>query len=107
VLYNRLTSSRTDGLLQVDATILYALGSTKKVVTEDDLKVDSPYNTYLHPGLPPGPISNPGAAAIRACVNPQKSDYYYYFSDPKGTTHFDRTLEDFTRDKQQFGVAGG
>jgi UPF0755 protein len=106
VFYNRLGSNRTAGLLQVDATVLYAMGEWKRSLTQDELKFASPYNTYLHPGLPPGPIANPGAAAIRACVSPQKSDYFYYFTDPKGVTHFDRTLDEFENDKKRYGVSG-
>lgn len=103
VLYNRL---RVNQPLQVDATVLYALGQWKGALTLDDLKVNSPYNTYLHPGLPPGPIANPGVAAIKACVNPQKTDFLFYFTDPKGVTHFDRSAEEFAADTRKFGVAG-
>jgi UPF0755 protein len=104
VIYNRLSLNMP---LQIDATVLYALGVWKKEVLFEDLKVDSPYNTYLHNGLPPGPISNPGSAAIKACLNPEKTDFLYYFTDPKGVTHFDRTLAEFERDKAAFGVSSG
>ena len=67
VIWNRL---RKGMLLQIDATIQYALGKTKPVLTYDDLKIDSPYNTYKHPGLPPTPISNPGLAALQAAAEP-------------------------------------
>ena len=67
VIWNRL---RKDMLLQIDATIQYALGKTKPVLTYDDLKIDSPYNTYKHAGLPPTPISNPGLAALKAAAEP-------------------------------------
>jgi UPF0755 protein len=104
IYYNRLSIGMA---LQVDATVLYAKGIWKGSVTFDDLKVDSPYNTYRNPGLPPGPIANPGAAALKACVEPQKTDYLYYFTDPKGVTHFDRTLAEFNQDQQKYGVSGG
>jgi UPF0755 protein len=103
VLYNRL---RINQPLQVDATVLYALGEWKAALTANDLKVSSPYNTYLRPGLPPGPIANPGAAAIKACIKPEKSDYLFYFTDPKGVTHFERTASEFSSDIQKYGVAG-
>ncbi|MGH7904706.1 MAG: endolytic transglycosylase MltG, partial [Candidatus Dormibacteraceae bacterium] len=67
----------------------------------------SPYNTYLHPGLPPGPISNPGRTALESCVNPARSDYLYYFDDPSGKTHFATTLDRFNAEKSRYGVAGG
>ncbi|HZQ83750.1 MAG TPA: endolytic transglycosylase MltG, partial [Acidimicrobiales bacterium] len=67
VIYNRLHKNM---LLQIDATVVYALGGDKTRVLYSDLKVESPYNTYLHKGLPPGPISSPGGAALRAAMNP-------------------------------------
>lgn len=88
VLYNRLRSRMR---LEVDATVLYALGRHKSVVTYDDLKVDSPYNTYLHFGLPPGPIASPGYAAIQAALRPAKTDYLFYVARPDGSHVFSRT----------------
>ncbi|MCL2350940.1 MAG: endolytic transglycosylase MltG [Firmicutes bacterium] len=75
VIYNRLDA---DMLLQIDATVLYALGVKKEKLTYEDTNVDSPYNTYLYPGLPPGPISNPGEACIAAALNPARGNYLYY-----------------------------
>ena len=91
VLYNRL---RRDWRLEVDATVLYALGRHKSVVTNEDLKVDSPYNTYLHPGLPPGPIANPGLAAILAALVPVSTDYLFYVARPDGSHAFSKTLQE-------------
>lgn len=95
--------------LQVDATICYV----KKVHARDDqscyplspldYKLDSPYNTYLHRGLPPGPIGNPGSSAIEAVVEPQSSPYWYYLSDPAtGKTIFARTLDEQERNKVKY-----
>jgi len=103
VYYNRLRQGMP---LQVDATILYALGVWKKDVTFDDLKVDSPYNTYTHTGLPPGPIANPGEAAIKACLAPGQTNFLFYFTDQNGVTHFEATQAEFEADKQKYGVSG-
>ncbi len=75
VIYNRLQKKM---LLQIDATVLYALGAHKTRVLNSDLKVASPYNTYLHPGLPPTPIAAPGRAAMAAALAPPPSDYLFY-----------------------------
>ncbi|MGQ0570491.1 MAG: endolytic transglycosylase MltG [Armatimonadota bacterium] len=91
VIYNRL---RRGMRLEIDATVLYALGRHKSVVTERDLAVESPYNTYRHHGLPPGPISNPGLASIRAAATPADAPYLYYVLRPDGGHHFSRTLRE-------------
>jgi UPF0755 protein len=82
VFYNRLNSGMN---LDTDPTIQYALGYDllnhtwwKNPLSLDDLKVNSPYNTYLHPGLPPGPISNPGLSALKAVAYPAQTGYYYF-----------------------------
>jgi UPF0755 protein len=98
VYYNRLEAGMP---LQVDATVLYAEGKNSG---EPDRSVQSPYNTYLHKGLPPGPISNPGLSAIQACINPQKTDFLFYFTDPKGVTHFQKTDTEFEQQQKQYGV---
>ncbi len=91
VLYNRL---RRGWRLEVDATVLYALGRHKAVVTYEDLKVASPYNTYLYPGLPPGPIANPGLAAIEAGLVPAQTDYLFYVARPDGSHVFSKTFQE-------------
>jgi UPF0755 protein len=89
VLYNRLARGWR---LEVDATVLYALGAHKSIVTFEDLKVNSRYNTYLYAGLPPGPIANPGLGAIRAALRPARTDYLFYVARPDGSHAFSRTL---------------
>ena len=103
VYYNRLKINMTLG---VDATLLYALGRLTPEPTFAELQLDSPYNTRIHAGLPPGPISNPGKAALAACINPPKTNFLFYFTDRQGTTHFETNEQDFERDKQQYGVSG-
>ena len=99
VLYNRLTRGWR---LEVDATVLYALGGHKPVVTYGDLKVNSPYNTYLHAGLPPGPIANPGLGAIRAALHPARTDYLFYVARPDGSHAFSRTLSEHLANVRRF-----
>jgi UPF0755 protein len=105
VIWNRL---RKDMLLQIDATIQYALGTTKPVLTYDDLKIDSPYNTYEHAGLPPTPISNTGLAALKAAANPTEDKYLYYVArnDGTGRHYFSSTYEQFLVDKAKAGANG-
>ena len=99
VLYNRLSRGWR---LEVDATVLYALGRHKSSVTYADLKVNSPYNTYLHAGLPPGPIANPGLRAIRAALHPTRTDYLFYVARPDGSHAFSRTLSDHLANVRRF-----
>ncbi len=101
VLYNRLTGKDTAlRKLQVDATIQYIMlkktGAYKDRVLYADLEVDDPYNTYLYEGLPPGPICNPGEASIKAAVNPDDTNYYYYVAkgDEAGSHAFARTFKE-------------
>ena len=84
VIYNRLAAGMP---LQIDATVMYALGEHKEFLTEADLQVDSPYNTYLNTGLPAGPICNPGLASINAALNPADVSYLYYALDTETGTH--------------------
>lgn len=91
VIYNRLD---LDMPLQIDATILYSLGEHKEVISTKDLEFDSPYNTYKNKGLPPGPISCPGKAAILAALQPEKHDYLYYVTQGGGSHYFSKTYHE-------------
>jgi UPF0755 protein len=93
VIYNRIRSGMP---LQVDATVQYALGKAKEDLKLDDLDVDSPYNTYKNPGLPPGPISSPSRESIQAALEPAQTDYLYYVLEAGGEEHF------FTDDYEEF-----
>ena len=90
----------------MDATLLYGLGRLTPEPTFPELQMNTPWNTRKHAGLPPGPISNPGKAAILACVNPPQTAYLFYFTDRNGTTHFETNQQDFDRDIQKYGVSG-
>lgn len=79
--------------LQIDAVFPYIIGKNTFEVTKSDLKVDSPYNTYLYKGLPPGPIANPGLDSIKAALEPTTSPYFYYLSDKDGKIHYAETFE--------------
>lgn len=89
VIYNRL---RLRMPLQVDATIEYALPSHKNELSFADLRIDSPYNTYTHPGLPPTPIANPGLPSLEAALAPSKTDFLYYVYCGNGRHVFAKTL---------------
>jgi len=98
VIYNRLETDVTNGLLQIDATVNYALGRDLGLaLTEEDLNVDSPYNTRRYPGLPPGPIESPGDAAIAAAANPTEGPWVYYVTVnlETGETKFAEDYDDF------------
>lgn len=99
VIENRLKKKMP---LQIDATIQYLLDKPKELLIED-LKVESPYNTYLNPGLPPGPIATPSLKSIEAALYPEETDYYYYVTKKDGTnTHlFAATLKQHQRNIQQ------
>ena len=96
VIYNRLEGpgdkQGTYGLLQIDASLLYALPDHTGPITSADMQTDSPYNLYQNAGLPPTPISNPGLASIDAALNPNSTDYYYYALGTDGKHHFSTTL---------------
>jgi UPF0755 protein len=101
VIYNRLAGGWP---LQIDATVLYAKGVWQSTVTLDDLKIESPYNTYLHTGLPPGPIANPGLKAIDAALKPADTGYFFYLSDSQGHNHYAKTNDEFNQLKRQYGL---
>jgi UPF0755 protein len=98
ILYNRL---KQDMALQVDATLQYMLGYDssektwwRKAISEEDKKINSPYNTYKYVGLPPWPIANPGIDAILAAIYPKETSYMYYIHDSKGLPHYAKTLDE-------------
>lgn len=94
VIYNRLDNPSADtvGYLQIDATLAYINGG--KVPTEADKNIDSPYNTYKYKGLPPAPIANPGLEAIRAALEPEKTNYFYYALGDDNVHHFFKTYNE-------------
>jgi UPF0755 protein len=100
VIYNRL---RQEMLLQIDATVQYALPKHKNRLTYEDYEYPSPYNTYLNPGLPPTPIASPSLASIRAALNPADTEFLFYLVvDPETGGHaFAETYQDFLRLKEQ------
>ncbi len=102
IFYNRLAAGITLGS---DVTVLYGDGLVKGPLTQQQIDDPAnPYNTRIHPGLPPGPISNPGLASLNACTNPQKTDYLFFFADAQGTTRYARTDAEFQQEIQRYGV---
>lgn len=101
VILNRLAKGMP---LQLDSTVNYGLGISRIKLTQAQLDRDTPFNTYLHPGLPPTPISNPGAAAIEAALSPAIGDWMYFVTtDPKRQiTEFATTYAEFARLKAKF-----
>ena len=99
IMHNRL---RFNMPLQIDAVFDYILNKTSAELTEDDLKIDSPYNTYTHIGLPPSPISNPGSDAIDAALNPTITEYLYYLSDDDGNFYYAKTFEEHKKNKARY-----
>ncbi|MBI2611814.1 endolytic transglycosylase MltG [Candidatus Gottesmanbacteria bacterium] len=106
VIINRLDEGMK---LDIDATVQYVLGYDpseknwwKKNLTVEDLKIDSPYNTYTNSGLPPAPIANPGLEAILAVVNAPDTDYLYYVSDEKGKIHPAKTVEEHNANVKRY-----
>jgi len=88
--------------LQVDASFVYINGKTTKDLTLDDLKIDSPYNTYLYKGMPPTPISNPGLPSIVAALNPTTTPYFYFLTGSDGTMHYSRTFDEHVAKKHKY-----
>lgn len=88
--------------LQADSTVNYAIGGNSPSVSYDDLETDSPYNTYKYPGLPPGPISNPGEQALYAVAHPKANPYYYFLTSPDGTVYYARTFEEHLENRRLY-----
>ena len=101
VVANRLELGMTLGF---DSTINYALGSDDLTLENDQLSVDSPYNTYVNAGLPPGPINSPGEAAMAAAIAPPEGDWLYFVavSPESDATQFTADYEEFLQFKDEF-----
>lgn len=99
VFHNRL---RINMALQSDATIAFITGSHKTRASSEDIKIESPYNTYLYRGLPPGPIGNPGLDSIKAAIYPSTTDYLYFLSKTDGEAVFAKTLEEHNANKAEY-----
>ncbi len=99
VFQNRLDIGKA---LESDATINYITNSGRTQSTYDDLEIDSPYNTYKYPGLPPAPISNPGINAIKAAIYPEKTDYFYFLTNKDKKTIFSVSYDEHLRNKSKY-----
>lgn len=99
VIYNRLDQNMR---LQLDATVQYVLENRVSQVLYGHLEIDSPYNTYLNKGLPPGPIASPGDDALSAVLEPEETDYLFYFARPDGSHVFTRTYEEHLKRLREF-----
>ena len=107
VFENRLAAGMP---LQTDPAVQYASmlrGTWEGVIHQSELHSDSPYNTYAHAGLPPGPICNPGLAALRAAMHPVKTEYLYFVADAKGNTRFARTIDEHNLNVAQYRASLG
>jgi UPF0755 protein len=89
-------------LLQADPTIQYIIDDGPRRLLDADLQIDSPYNTYIHSGLPPGPVNNPGIQCILAVLYPEPVDYLYMVANGDGSHAFSYTMEEHLRAKQRF-----
>lgn len=100
VFHNRLNNpAQTNGMLGSDATIQYVLTERHEDLTQEELDLDNPYNTYLYRGLPPGPISNPTYLEIIAAIFPKETNYFYFVSESSGKTLFAETYEEHLKNK--------
>lgn len=94
IILNRLNAGMP---LQIDASVQYAVGTSKNwwpILTLEDLKINSPYNIYKFKGLPPGPIASPGISSLKAAFSPTANDYWYYIHDTSGQIHYAKTLSE-------------
>jgi UPF0755 protein len=96
--FNRLNANKA---LESDSTITYVTGNYDSRASTEDLKIKSPYNTYTHNGLPPGPISNPSLIAITAVLNPTESDYMFFITDKSGKAIFSVTGEEHVENVEE------
>ncbi len=96
IFMNRLAKRMPLG---ADATLSFITGKSSSELTLTDLKIDSPYNTYIHTGLPPAPIANPGLASLKAAAHPAKTPYLFYLHDANGTIHYATTFEEHKKNQ--------
>jgi peptidoglycan lytic transglycosylase G len=101
VFWNRL---RLDMPLQADPTVQYAVGKERRALTRADLGTDSPFNTYVHGGLPPGPIASPGLGAIEAALDPAPVKYLYFVAVDERRHHFSTTVDEHNRAVARYRV---
>lgn len=101
VFYNRIDIGMP---LQSDATIQYIFKERKKSITYNDLKIDSPYNSYVNRGLPPTPIANPGIKSIEAVLYPDKTEYIYFVAKMDGGNNYSKTYEEHVRNVEQYRI---
>lgn len=102
ILANRLDIGMA---LQADSTVQYAKGTSDnwwKTPKKDDLKIKSPFNTYIFAGLPPSPIANPGLPSLEAAANPAETPYFYYLSDKEGKMHYATNLEEHNKNIESY-----
>jgi len=99
ILWKRLKNNM---LLQVDATVSHVVPRNTFYLTLADLATSSPYNTYKYKGLPPGPIGNPGLAALEAALQYEENPYWFYLADYSGITHYSKTYEEHERKKRMY-----
>ena len=102
IFWNRVEVGQA---LQSCATLAFILKENKKQYSFEDTRVNSPYNTYINRGLPPGPIGNPGLASIMAAIYPQSTDYNYFLTDPAtGKTIYSKTIVEHNANKARYGL---
>ena len=100
IFYNRLKIGQA---LESDATVNYATSKNLPSPTLEDLQINSPYNTYKYPGLPPGPISNPSLSSINAVLNPTVTDYFFFLhKQPSGEPIYSKTFEEHVQNKFKY-----
>lgn len=99
IIYNRL---KVNMPLQMDSTLGYVTGKASLELTTEDLKSDSPYNTYANKGLPPTPIGNPGEDAIRAALEPEVHQYIFFLSDKEGDNHYAKTYAEHLKNRKLY-----
>ncbi|MCB0318212.1 MAG: endolytic transglycosylase MltG, partial [Bdellovibrionales bacterium] len=99
VFHNRLNQ---DMLLQSDPTVIYGIKNFDGNITKQHLLTPTPYNTYTNPGLPPGPICNPGATAIQAALYPAESNFLFFVADGQGSHVFSTTLDEHNKNVRKY-----